>query len=436
MQNATHFLLTEKEAGVDAADAPTLLHIQQQFPRPQVSDVAQATKRALEPLLGSVQAGQAIAITGSSRGISNFRDVARSCVSALKERGAKPFLFPGMGSHGGATAPGQIQVLADTHGITEQSVGCPIRASMEVVQVGTTDSGFPVYQDKIAYEADGVLVINRVKPHTGFAERIESGLCKMLVIGMGKQAGASRIHQQALRMQMGKLILDASRIIVESDRPRLIGGIALVENAFKETAIVEGVTMDRYDALIDQESGLLQQAYDLLPRLPFTDLDALIVDEMGKNISGSGMDTNVIGKKAGLEQPRIGAIYVRGLTQETHGNATGIGFADLFPRELFDQIDLNATYMNAFTAKRPVVAKTPMLMEHELQAVQVLLNFRQQPDPESLRLAWIRNTSKLDQMWVSQALREEIVANPRLTVLSEGVRMQFDADNRLIAPSH
>lgn len=306
---------------------------------------------------------------------------------------------------------------------------------MDVVQVGTTASGFPVYQDRIAHEAHGVLVVNRVKPHTGFTERVESGLCKMLVIGMGKQAGASRIHQQALRVDMGKLILDATRIIVESDRPKLLGGIALVENAFKETAVVKGVRMDSFDVLVSAESALLEQAYELLPRLPFDDLDALVVDEMGKNISGSGMDTNVIAKKAGLEKPRIGAIYVRGLTEETHGNATGIGFADLFPRDVFDKVDLNSTYMNAFTAKRPIVAKTPMLMETELQAMQVLLNFRQDPDPASLRLAWIRNTSKLDEMWVSEALEAEVRANPRLEALAEARPLRFDVDQRMVLPA-
>jgi hypothetical protein len=358
--------------------------------------------------------------------------VIRECVSALKARGAEPFVFPGMGSHGGATAEGQIRVLEETHGITEQSVGCPIRSSMDVVQVGTTATGFPVYQDRICHEADGVLVVNRVKPHTGFTERVESGLCKMLVIGMGKQAGASKIHQQSLREPMGRMVLDAARIIVDSDRPRLLGGLALVENAFKETALVKGVAMDSFDALVEAESALLVQAYELLPRLPFDDLDALIVDEMGKNISGSGMDSNIIGKKPGLERPRIGAIFVRGLTEQTHGNATGIGYADLIPRKVFDQVDLNSTYMNAFTAKRPLVGKIPMLMESDLQAMQVLLNFRQGEDPQSLRLAWIRNTSRLDELWVSTALADEVRANARLEILGEAVPITFDADLGLV----
>jgi hypothetical protein len=252
---------------------------------------------------------------------------------------------------------------------------------------------------------------------------------------MGKQAGASRIHQQSLHHPMGRIVLDATRIIVEADRPRLLGGIAVVENAFKETARVQGVPMAGFDALVDAESALLEEAYALLPRLPFDDLDALVVDEIGKNISGSGMDSNVIGKKPGLERPRIACIYVRGLTEATHGNATGIGYADLFPRARFHEVDLNATYMNAFTAKRPVVGKIPLLVESDLQAMQVLLNFRPGDDPQSLRLAWIRNTSKLDLLWASAALREAVEADSRLEILGEPCPLAFTSDGALEAPA-
>ncbi|MGC1442058.1 MAG: hypothetical protein WA888_15740 [Burkholderiaceae bacterium] len=435
MQNPTRFQLTELEAGVGAADAPQLMQIRQQFPRPVEADVAAAVHRELKPLINASLMGKRIAITGSSRGIANLAVVIRECVAALRLVGAEPFVVPGMGSHGGATASGQEGVLRDTNAITTESVGCPIVSSMDVVQVGTTATGFPVYQDKLCHEADGVLVVNRVKPHTGFTERVESGLCKMLVIGLGKQKGASKIHQQALRVPMGQLILDASRIIVESDRPRLIGGLALVENAFKETAVVKGVSMANHQQMVDSEAALLETAYELLPRLPFDDLDALIVDEIGKNISGSGMDSNVIAKKEGLTKPRIGAIYVRGLTPETHGNATGIGFADLMPRALVEQIDLNSTYMNAFTAKRPVVGKLPMVMESELQALQVLMNFRQHEDPQSLRLVWIKSTAKLSEMWVSGAFAQEVADNPRLQIISPAQPMRFCGSGNLQPPS-
>lgn len=434
MLNSTHFNLSDSAAGVRAADAPSIFRLRQKFPRPEETDIVGAVRRELKPLIAGVSAGQRIAISGSSRGISSLDVIIRECVAALKALGAEPFVVPGMGSHGGATADGQQGVLADINRITEESVGCPIRASMDVVQVGTTETGFPVYQDRLSHEADGVLVVNRVKPHTGFTEIVESGLCKMLVIGLGKQAGASRIHQQSLRQAMGRLVLDASRIIVESERPRLLGGIALVENAFKETAVVRGVKMASHAELVDAEAALLRQAYELLPRLPFDDLDALIVDEIGKNISGSGMDSNVIGKKPGLTKPHIGAIYVRGLTEETHGNSIGIGYADLIPRSLIEKVDLNATYMNSFTAKRLAVGKIPMMAETELQAMQILLNFRQDPEPASLRLAWIRNTSKLNELWASSALLQESSANPDLEILSEPEPITFDDELRLVAP--
>ena len=434
MQNATRFLLDESHAGVGRGDVPAVFRLRQRFPRPVEPDVAAAVRREIAPFLASVEPGQRIAVTGSSRGIANLAVVVRECASALRRIGAEPFVVPAMGSHGGATPEGQVRVLEDTNGITEESVGCRIESSMEVVRIGTTGTGFPVFQDKLCHDADGVLAVNRVKPHTGFTERVESGICKMLVIGMGKQAGASKIHQQALRAGMGRLVLEATRIIVESARPRLVGAIALVENAFKETAVVQGISVGSCEALIGAESALLEQAYTLLPRLPFDDLDGLIVDEIGKNVSGSGMDTNVIGKKDGLATPRIGAIYVRGLTEGTHGNAVGLGNADLMPRSLLEHVDLNSTYMNAFTAKRLWIGKLPMLVENELQAMQILLNFRAEEDPASLRLAWIRNTSTLAELWASSALLDEARADPRIEILSEPAPIAFDGA-LVMAPS-
>lgn len=433
MNNLTHFQLTEAQAGVGARDVPAFIRVRQQFPRPAESDVAAAVRREIAPFLDQVGSGQRIAISGSSRGIANLALVLRECAKSLKEAGGEPFIVPGMGSHGGATAEGQIGVLAAA-GITEASMGCPVVSSMEVIQVGTTSTGFPVYQDRTASEADGVLVVNRVKPHTGFTERVESGLCKMLVIGLGKQAGASKIHQQALKIDMGRIVLEASKIIVECGRMRYIGGLALVENAFKETAIVKGIPMSDHERLVREENALLEQAYELLPRIPFEDIDALVVDEIGKNISGAGMDTNVIGKKPGLSSPRIGAIYVRGLTEETHGNAVGIGAADVMPRRLMDEIDFNATYMNVFTAKRLQGGKIPLLAENELQAMQVLMNFREEEDPGSIRMVWIRNTSKLDQFWASVALLDEVMSNPRLEVLGRPAPIGFDDEYTLIEP--
>jgi hypothetical protein len=433
MQNTTHFQLTEAQAGIGPQDVPAFFRLRQKFERPIERDVAAAVRREIAPFLGRVQDGQRIAITGSSRGIANLARVLRECVKSLKEAGAEPFIVPAMGSHGGATAEGQIGVLAAA-GITEASMGAPIRSSMEVIQVGTTSTGFPVFQDRNASEADGVLVVNRVKPHTSFTEQVESGLCKMLVIGLGKQAGASKIHQQALRVELGRMVLEASKIILESGDMRFIGGLALVENAFHETAQVQGIALEEHAALVASEAKLLQRAYGLMARLPFAELDGLIVDEMGKNVSGGGMDSNVIGKKPGMTTPSIGAIYVRGLTEATHGNAVGIGNTDIMLRRLVEEIDFNSTYMNVFTAKSLRGAKLPMLAESELQAMQIMLNFRDDPDLERIRLAWIRNTSELDELWASAALLDEVRANPRLEVLSAPQPIAYDAGGNLIPP--
>ena len=408
MNLSTAFQLTAEHSEINSQNIPLLLRVRQKFPRLQESDIPTAVRRELQPFLGKINAGARIAITGSSRGIPNLAAVIREAVNCIRGVGGEPFVVPGMGSHGGATPEGQIEVLKESNGITQASVGAPVRSSMEVIQVGITETDFPVYQDKNAYEADGVLVINRVKPHTGFTGPVESGLCKMLVIGLGKQAGASRIHQQSLRVEMQKMILDASKIILESTRPRFIGGLALLDNAFEETARVVGVAMDTHEQLVAVESALLKEAYDLLPRIPFADIDTLIVEEMGKNISGLGMDSNVIGTKPGLSTPRIGAIYVRNLTEETHGNATGIGAADVIPRRLLAEIDLHSTYMNAYTAKNLGGAKMPLMVEDDLQALQVCLSTRPESDPATVRLVWIKNTSCLGEFYASSALIDEI----------------------------
>ncbi len=433
MNHIQPFQLNETQSGVNRGDLPRMVKVRQEFPRPVEADIPAAVRREIEPFLARVRPGQSIAISGSSRGIANLTAVIAESAKALKEAGAQPFVFPAMGSHGGATAEGQIGVLSNA-GITEASVGCPIRSSMEVIQVGETATGFPVFQDRNASEADGVLAINRVKPHTGFTEVVESGLCKMLVIGMGKQAGAQKIHQQALKVELGRMVLDASRIILESAPLNFIGGLALVENAYKETALVKGIAMEDHGHLVEEESKLLKKSYEWLPRIPFDEFDTLIIDEIGKNISGSGMDTNVVGKKPGMTTPRIGVIYVRNLTPESHGNATGIGMADVIPRRLLDEIDLHATYMNAFTAKRLLGAKIPMLTESDLQAMQVCLTVRAEEDPTTAQVVWIENTGKLFEFWVSEGLMEEVEKNPRLEPLGAPLPVLFDPDDGMIKP--
>ena len=427
------FQLTHLQSGVTRQQFPPLYRVQQAFPREAEPDVTGAVRREAAKFLGRVKAGQRIAVTAGSRGIVRLPEVTREVVSVLKGVGAKPFVVPAMGSHGGATAEGQQTLLANL-GISESTMGCPIRSSMEVVQLGTTTHGFPVYMDRNAAEADGIFVINRVKPHTSIVGPVESGVCKMLVIGLGKQSGADRIHKQALRVSLGEMVLEASRIILESDRVRLVGAVALVENAHKALARVQGVALENHAALVKAESALLAEATRLMPRIPFEELDVLIVEEIGKNISGTGMDTNVIGRKDGVTRPRIGAIYVRGLTEETHGNAHGIGMADVMPRRLLPHLDLNAMYMNAYTSRRMAQSKLPLLTETDLQALQVCMGFREDEAPGAARLAWIRNTSRLEELLVSQALLPEVEANDLLERQPGTVQLAFDGEDRLASP--
>ena len=433
MQNKTRFKLDEASSGLGTQHAPRMFALRQTFSSVEETDIPAAVRRELASSIDRIEPGARIAITGSSRGISNFRLAVQTIVTLLKERGAEPFVVPGMGSHGGATDEGQSQ-FSPTLMVLPRRVSAAHLSSMDTVQVGTTASGFPVFQDKHCYDADGVIAINRIKPHTSFTEVVESGIAKMLVIGLGKQAGASAIHQQALRIPMGEMILDASKIIIEAPRPKLVGAIGLIENAFKETAKVAALPVDSHQALIEAESGLLKEAYALLPRLPFEDIDVLIVDEIGKNVSGAGMDTNVIGRKPGLTSPSIQCIYVRGLTEETHGNATGIGHADIMPRKLLAEIDLHSTYMNAYTAKSLKVGKLPILVEDELQALQVFTGFRQSESVASLKTLWIKNTSKLSEMWASESFLDEASAHPNIEILSEPMPVNFDETHQMHLP--
>lgn len=410
-----------------------MLPVVQHFPRPQIEDIPAAVRHALAPVVAKVSRGARIAITGSSRGITNQALVLRTCVELLLEVGAKPFVLPGMGSHGGATVEGQRGIL-DAAGIREETLGCPVEATMDTEQVGITSTGFPVFQDRLACAADGVLLVNRVKPHTGFTDRVESGICKMMVIGLGKQAGASRIHQQGLHVPMGRMILEASRILLESNQVRYVGALGLVENPFHETALIESLRVDSHEALVADEHRLLEQAYTWLPRIPFEQLDGLIVDELGKDISGTGMDTNVIARKEGLEHPRIGAIFVRGISAKSCGNANGIGMADVIPAALVEKIDFAVTYMNAFTSKRLMGIKLPLLAANEAQAVQVLMNFRAAAEPESVRLMRIRNTICLDRFWVSESLAEAVKAHPHLEALGPAQPLCTNPAGELLLP--
>ena len=391
------------------ATFPLVLPVQQEIRADSISDVAGAVRRELNAvgLRGRVKPGQRIAITAGSRGFPYNVTVIRTIVEELRKLGATAFIVPAMGSHGGATAEGQ-RLMVESLGVTEATVGCPVISSMETVQTGVTSSGVPVYCDRHAFQSDGIILFNRVKPHTAFRGKVESGLCKIATVGLGKQVGAEALHKAGL----GPAIIDAARINLH-EAP-VLGGIATVENYREEPALIKGFPATE---IIEGEAELLKVAWEYFPRLPFDDLDVLIVDRMGKEISGTGMDVNVIGmhrRVGGAGKPDIRTIVCLDLTDASHGNALGVGFADLVPRRLVDKIDRATTYANVLTTGFYGTGKIPVTLPTPADCVVAAL----QPfDPGTIRLARIRDTKHLDRLWVSAALRPLVEAHPALKVI-------------------
>jgi hypothetical protein len=341
---------------------PQLFRLRQQFEGPVVDDVAGEVEQQLASLAlaEKIQPGQSVAITAGSRGIANIQIIIRGICQHLKALGAEPFIVPAMGSHGGGTAAGQQQII-ESYGITEEFCGCPIRASMETVVVCRVEEGFPVHFDQLASEADHVFVCGRVKPHTGFHGDIESGLMKMMLIGLGKHAGALIYHRAIMNYSFGQIVRSVAREVLA--KCRIVGGLAIVENAYDETAKLAGVAPENFE---EEEKGLLVLAKQWMPRLPFDQVDVLTIDEIGKNISGSGLDTNVVGRKyldhraADEEYPKVKKIIVRGLTAETHGNAAGIGLAEFCLSRVVEQMNVQATRVNCLTGGHPTGAMIPL----------------------------------------------------------------------------
>ncbi|HEV2122921.1 MAG TPA: lactate racemase domain-containing protein, partial [Chloroflexota bacterium] len=372
-----------------------------------------------------IKPGARLALTAGSRGISHIPEILGACVAALRERGAEPFIVPAMGSHGGATAEGQREVL-EGYGITEDAVGAPIHATMDVVEVGRTPRGVPVFMDRNAYEADGVVVCGRVKAHTAFKAAIESGLCKMLAVGLGKQRGAETMHDAGL----AQTIPEAATVSIASGK--VLFGLAIVENASDEPYRIQAVAPEQFPAA---DAELLQLSNALLPRIPFEHLDVLVVDWIGKNISGSGMDPNVIGmwrRLGGERRPDYRRIVVRDVTPESHGNALGIGWADFTTTRLVEQIDSQAMFMNVLTANAPDVARVPLALPTDREAIAAAIKTSTAIGP--LRLARVHSTLRLEELYVSEALLEEVAAYPSVEVLEPAVEMQFDAEGHLGPP--
>lgn len=419
------------------ADLPnSLLSIKQTFDAPDVGDINAAAKRALKEggLLARMKPGASVAVGVGSRGIANLPKIVKATIEGLREAGLQPFVLPAMGSHGGATAEGQKTMLAEL-GVTEDSVGAEIRATMEVKEIGRIPDGPPLFQDIISAGADHCLLISRVKPHTDFRSHLESGPSKMCVIGWGKQHGAAIMHGGG-GANFQKYLAPAARIYEKNTN--FVGALAVVENAYDGTAKIEGLTADKVG--LEPEENLLKEAKALMASLPFPEIDVLVVRNLGKNISGTGMDTNIISRLLIPRQPEafgnidIAVIVVLDLTEETHGNACGMGLANVTTARVVNKIDWISTYTNTITSGIFGMYRTslPLTMPDDRAALQVAMRGCARPWADA-RIVFIQDTLTLDHMWVSPNLRQAVDAHPRLTIQEE-TPLQFDTFGNLRCP--
>ena len=418
-------------AGGLEIDLPKMATVEQAFVNQPVSDIEAAVFAQINrpEIAATIEPGASIAIGVGSRGIANLEAVTRATVSAIRSLGGEPFIFPAMGSHGGATVEGQTGVLAG-YGITEKRVGAPIRATMDTVLVTTMADGTRLYMDKYAHEADGVIVINRIKPHTDFKGAIESGLIKMIVIGMGKIQGATILHTEHGMINFADALPPAAVELV-NNIPFLFG-LGLVEDGYENTAIIEAVPGGQ---LIEREQVLQAKAKDMMARLPFPDIDVLIVEQMGKDISGAGIDPNVIGRGTraayGFNHPAITKVVVLDLTDTTKGNACGMGLADVITSTLFKKIDFEYTYANVITSAYLDAGAIPLVMPTEAAAVRVAVKTTPRVKPANARIVHIRDTLTLGTIRVSEALLPQVANNDRLTQISELESVDFDSSGKL-----
>ena len=404
---------------------PDFANVRYEPDQPEIGDVEGATVAALEALDIDLPAGAAVAVGVGSRGIHDMATVARTTVEWLDREGYEPFVVPAMGSHGGATPEGQRTVLEGL-GIDEDVLGCPIDARMATERIGTAtvgDRDIDVHFATAALEADAVLPLNRIKAHTTFVGPFESGINKMLVVGFGKQPGAHTMHELAVETGFVPVIAAATEVILEA--VPVLGGIGIIENFYDRTSHVEPIEPA---ILPEGESEYLEIANEQLGTLPFDDLDILIVEEMGKDISGTGMDTNVIGRYYALtaedpETPAIKRIYVRNLTEATHGNGHGIGLADFTRQAVADDIDLDQVYMNAMTGAAPKKARIPVVMPDDELSLTAAASSVGAYDPETVRMVWIKNTLELSRLRVSTALEDEL---PETASIEYRERLAFD----------
>ncbi len=409
---------------------PKMATISQVFPSNRLVDVAGSLRKELNRSMISerVRPGMRIAVTVGSRGLADLPILVQGIVSELKRLGAKPFVIPAMGSHGGATAEGQEDVLANL-GVTPESAGCPIVSSMEVVEIGRLANGLPVYMDKHAFEADGIVVLNRVKPHTAFRGNNESGIVKMLTIGLGKQKGAEACHAYSFKYMAEHIVLMAEQILATN---KILFGIATVENAYDQIIKIAAAAPEEF---IEIDRQLLLEAKANMASLPFKQIDVLVLDRIGKDISGDGMDPNITGRYPtpyATGGPEIAKMVVLDLTERTHGNANGMGTADFATRRLVNKTNFPMTYANGLTSTVVGPTHMPTILECDQDALLAAIKTCNAKDQSKARVVRIADTLHLGKLQISEALLEEALKLPGVTLLSEPQELGFDEAGNLL----
>lgn len=409
---------------------PGMCRVRQRFDRDGISDVAAVLREKLndEKLKARIRPGMRVVLTGSSRQIANMPLILKKLAAFVRAQGGEPCIIPAIGSHGGATAEGQ-KALLEGYGITEDYCGCPILSSMETVRVGQLPDGDEVRMDRFAHEADAVIVVGRIKAHTAFRGTYESGLVKMMAIGMGKRAGADSLHRAGFGKMGERLPLYAKVVF---DNCNVIFGVAPIENEFDQTCRIEVIPAEE---IFDREPELLRYAKSRLPRILLPETDVLIVGEIGKNFSGSGMDPNVTGTfgtpyaTGGIQKQRV---VVLDLSEQTHGNFIGLGMADTTTKRAFEKLDTNAAYFNMLTSTVLCVGKIPMVLEDDKLAIQAALKTLTQVDREHIRVVYLKNTLSLETIMVSEALLEQVRGRDDMEILEQPHPLSFDSEGRLL----
>jgi len=411
---------------------PDFQFIRQRFPSADTPDPRRLLAEELRRsgLLEAVAEGQSVAITAGSRGIESMPQVLAGLAAAVKERGGRPFLIPAMGSHGGGTGPGQVEVLAHL-GITPETVGCPVYDGWDLVELGRAADLVPVYADRAVLEADHLILVNRVKEHTEYIGDTESGLIKMAAIGLGRQLGAEYVHQLAVNISYYRALHAVAQVLFE--RLPVLGGVALLEDQRNRLRRLEAIPAGR---IFQREPELLAESRGDKPKLPFEKLDFLIIDEIGKDISGTGADTKVVGRimniyEAECTSPRITRILIRDLSHKTDGNAIGIGLADYTTRRVVEKMNPEVTTLNAITGCTPEKGRLPLVLENDRKALEAILRTIGVWRPESVRGAWIANSKDLELLAVTPHLADLAARRPDLEVLGNAFAAPFDAQGDL-----